>query len=239
MKTRKNRKKFKKNIHGGEDKENDIMDQVKKERDIVFNLGELPVVTKASNLLSGLTIKGIERFGLLLGLDLSNTENFGEKLDQIKNALMDSKNREKIREIIEELANTGAIMLEAAGPFLQQFVDKSIKIGTNSFSKIAEAAVKITLNTAEEIPGVGVIIGIVRSLSNAGEAALAASNAATQMVATASDTINAASKNYEKLIKEKMNSVNRINNSVTNFNKPMLTKSLVNKTVNRTVKNNK
>jgi 2'-5' RNA ligase len=30
MKTRKNRKKFKKNIYGGEDKENDIMNQVKK-----------------------------------------------------------------------------------------------------------------------------------------------------------------------------------------------------------------
>jgi hypothetical protein len=239
MKTRKNRKKFKKNIYGGEDKENDIMNQVKKERDIVFNLGKLPVVTKASNLLSGLTIKGIERFGQLLGVDLSNTENFSEKLDQIKNALMDSKNREKIKGIIEELANTGAIMLEAAGPFLQQFVDKSIKIGTKSFSKIAEAAVKITLNTAEEIPGVGVVIGTVRSLSNAGEAVLAASNAATQMVTSASDTINAASKNYERLIKEKMNSVNRINNSVTNFNKSMLTNSLLNKTVNRTAKNNK
>jgi hypothetical protein len=237
MKTRKYRKKIKKNIYGGESKENAIMRQVKKDNDIVFNLGKLPVVIQASNLLTGLTIKGLQRFGQLIGVDLSNTEDFSEKLDQIKIALADPKNKEKIRKIIEELANTGAIMLEAAGPFLEQLVDKSIKIGSESITKIAEAAVKVALNTAEEIPVAGIVIGMVRSLSNAGEAALAATNATNQMITSTSNTINAASKNYERLIKEKMNSENRINKSVTNFNKSLIKPSLLNKTNNRTAKN--
>ena len=128
-------------------------------------------------------------------------------------------------------------MLEAAGPFLEQLVDKSIKIGSESITKIAEAAVKVALNTAEEIPVAGIVIGMVRSLSNAGEAALAATNATNQMITSTSNTINAASKNYERLIKEKMNSENRINKSVTNFNKSLIKPSLLNKTNNRTAKN--
>lgn len=221
MKTRKNRT-VKKKYYGGTDNSsiNDIMRQVKKEDTVHFNLGNSPIIAKISNLLTGLTIKGIERLGGLLGVDLSNKENINKKLDQLRVVLADPRNKEKVKQIISEAARTGALMLEAAAPFIQPLVDKSIKIGSESMSKIGEAAVKIALNTAEEIPVAGVVIGTVRSLSNAGEAVLSATNAANQIMASTSDTINAASKNYERLLKEKMDSINRIDKSVENFQRP-------------------
>jgi hypothetical protein len=226
MKTRKHRNNVKKKLSGGNNNNTDeIMRQVVNDKKINFNLGDLPVVKKANDLLSGLTVKGINRISELLGVDLSNSKNINEKLDEIKIALADPKNREKLKEVVREAAENGAIMLEAATPFIQPLVDKTIKVGTESASKIGEAAIKIALNTAEEIPVAGVVIGTVRSLSNAGEAALSASNAASQIIASTSDTVNAASKNYEKIMKEKMkekmDSMNRISQSVGDFQKPI------------------
>jgi len=200
----------------------EIMDEVKKERE--FNLAESPIVEKTGELAEGVAVKSIEGVGNLLGVDLSNTENTGEKLDEIKTALSNPENKEKIREIVGEAAEVGSVAIEAASPFIQPLVDKSIEVGSNALSKMGESAVKIGLNTAEEIPGVGVLIGSVRSLSNAGEAFLAASNAAAEIVTASSDSINATTKNFQekmnKVRKEKESSINRINSSLKSFQQP-------------------
>ena len=200
----------------------EIMDEVKKERE--FNLGDSKILDKTGDLAEGVAVKSIEGVGNLLGVDLSDSQNTGEKLEEIKTALSDPKNKEKVKEIISEAADVGAVVVEAASPFIKPLVEKSIDVGSVALSKMGESAVKIGLNTAEEIPGVGVLIGTVRSLSNAGEAVMAATNAAGEVVTASSDSINAATKNFERLIKEKQNSLNRINESVNNFTSPELQK---------------
>jgi len=198
-----------------------IMNEVKKERKFnIASLGNIPMFKKTSELAEGLTIKGIEHLGILLGVDLSNSQSINEKLAQIKVALADPKNKEKIKEIVSEAAKVGAVAIEAASPFIKPLVDKTVEVGSDALTKMSEAAVKIGLNTAEEIPGVGIVIGTVRSLSNAGEAFAAATNAASEVVTTTSDSINAATKNFERLMKEKMDSVNRINDSLNKFQQP-------------------
>jgi hypothetical protein len=236
-KTKKNNKNYNKNhkythykkkniLTGGNVLSNDnnagqIMNEVKNERKFnIASLGNIPIFKKSSELAEGLTVKGVERVGSLLGVNLSDSRSVNEKLDQIKFALADPENKEKVKEIVSQAAEVGAVALEAASPFIQPLVNKSIAVGTEAMSKISESAVKIALNTAEEIPVAGVVIGTVRSLSNAGEAFAAASSAASQVVAASSDTINAATKNFERLMKEKMNSVNRINESVNKFQQP-------------------
>ena len=199
---------------------NEIMNEVKKERELNFNLGDLPVLKKSRELVEGLAIKGIEHIGLLLGVDLSNSQDINEKLEKIRIAFADPKNKEKVREIVSEAAEVGNVALEAALPFIKPLVDKTVDVGREALSKLGESAVKIGLNTAEEIPGVGVVLGTVRSLSDAGEAMVAASNAASEVVTTTSDSINAATKNFERLMKEKMQGLNRINDSVSKFQKP-------------------
>jgi hypothetical protein len=199
----------------------EIMNEIKKERKFNLNLGNIPVFKKTSELVEGLTIKGIEHLGLLLGVDLSNPQGINEKLEKIKIALADPKNKEKIQEIVNEAAKVGVVAIEAAEPFIKPLVDKTVELGSEALTKLGESAVKIGLNTAEEIPGVGVVIGTVRSLSNASEALLSASNAASEIITNTSDSINAASKNFERLMKEKMDSLNRINDSVNKFQTPL------------------
>ena len=199
---------------------NEIMNEVKNERKTNINLGNIHMFKKTGELIEGLTIKGIENLGILLGVDLSNSQSINEKLTQIKIALADPKNKEKVKEIVSEAAKVGAVAIEAASPFIKPLVDKTVELGSDALSKMGEAAVKIGLNTAEEIPGVGVVIGTVRSLSNASEALLATSNSVSEIVTASSDTINAATKNFERLMKEKMNSMNRINESVSRFQQP-------------------
>jgi len=199
---------------------NEIMNEVKNERKSNINLGNIPMFKKTGDLAEGLTIKGIENLGLLLGVDLSNSQSINAKLTQIKIALADPKNKEKVKEIVSEAAKVGAVAIEAASPFIKPLVDKTVELGSDALTKMGEAAVKIGLNTAEEIPGVGVVIGTVRSLSNASEALLAASNSASEIVTASSDTINAAIKNFERLMEEKINSMNRINESVSRFQQP-------------------
>jgi hypothetical protein len=217
---------YKNRLIGGNSLSNDnnasqIMNEVKNERKFnIASLGNIPMLKKTSELAEGLTIKGIEHLGILLGVDLSNSQSINEKLAQIKIALADPKNKEKIKEIVSEAAKVGAVAIEAASPFIKPLVDKTVELGSDALTKMSEAAVKIGLNTAEEIPGVGVVIGTVRSLSNAGEAFAAASSAASEVVTTTSDSINAATKNFERLMKEKMNSVNRINDSLNKFQQP-------------------
>jgi hypothetical protein len=216
---------YKNRLIGGDSLSNDnnasqIMNEVKKERKFNMDLGNIPMFKKSSELAEGLTIKGIEHLGILLGVDLSNTQSINEKLNQIKIALADPKNKEKVKEIVSEAAKVGAVAIEAASPFIKPLLDKTVELGSDALTKMSEAAVKIGLNTAEEIPGVGVVIGTVRSLSNAGEAFAAATNAASEVVTTTSDSINAATKNFERLMKEKMNSVNRINDSLNKFQQP-------------------
>ena len=199
---------------------NEIMNEVKKERKTNFALGNLPVIKKSRELLEGLSIKGIDHLALLLGVDLYSSQDINEKLEKIKIALADPRNKEKVREIVSEAAKVGSVALEAASPFIKPLVDKTVDVGSEALSKMGESAVKIGLNTVEEIPGVGVVIGTVRSLNDAGEAVVAASNAASEVITTTSDSINAATKNFERLMKEKMQGLNRINDSVSKFQKP-------------------
>ena len=215
-------------LHGGGDEDTfnqneeqsmnqstEIMNEVKKERE--FNLGDSTILDKTGELAEGVAVKSLEGVGNLIGVDLSDSQNTGEKLEEIKTALSDPQNKEKVKEIISEAADVGAVAIEAASPFIKPLVEKSINVGSEALSKMGESAVKIGLNTAEEIPGVGVLIGTVRSLSNAGEAVMAATNAAGEVVTASSDSINAATKNFERLMKEKQNSLNRINDSVNKF----------------------
>jgi hypothetical protein len=242
IKIRKTRKNNKKNIkfHKNENKNiviggyndltndsyaNEIMNQVKSERKNNFdkfnvNLGNFPLFKKTTDLVEGLTIKGIEHLAILLGVDLSNSQSINTKLEEIKLALIDPRNKEKVKEIISEAAKVGAVAIEAADPFIKPLLEKTTKIGQEALSKLGETAVKIGLNTAEEIPGVGILVGSVRSLSDAGEAFISSANAANEVITTTSDSINAATKNFERLMKEKMERLNRINDSVNKFKQP-------------------
>lgn len=185
------------------------------------DLEDSELLNKSVDLAEGLGVKALEGIGNTVGVDITNPEQVNEKLRRIKETITDPRNIEQLKDIASNVAEIGAVGIEAAKPFIDPLIDTTVDKFKTAASEIGEAGVKIALNTAEEIPGVGVVIGTIRSLSNAGEAGLAAVNAGSEVVKTASDSINAATKNFNRLIKEKGDLVNRTQESINNFMNPL------------------
>lgn len=206
------------NLNNNTETSNELLNEVKKEHE--FNLSASPILQKTSELAQGIALKTVENIGMLLGIDLSNPQDINGNLDKIKIALSDPETKEKIRAIIGQISEILGVAIEAASPFIEPLMNKTFEVGTEALSKMGESGVKIALNTAEEIPGVGVLIGTIRSLSNAMEAFLAGVNAGDEVITSSSDSINAAVRNFKQIMKDKQNSLNRISNSVNDFQLP-------------------
>jgi hypothetical protein len=184
------------------------------------DLGDSNFLEKTGQLAEGVTVNAIENTGALLGVDLSNPKETSEKLDDMKENMTSPENVEKMTEIVGEAAKVGAVALGAAEPFTDPLLKKSGEILEKSGSIIGKAGVNILLNTAEEIPGVGVVIGTVRSLSKIGEAGLAVVDATSEVVTTSSDSVNATTKNFNDLMQEKGDVLKRTDDSVKEFEEP-------------------
>ena len=123
--------------------------------------------------------------------------------------------------MVANFAQVGIVALDAAKPFIDDLIDEIFEKLKVVGTEFGEAGVKIALNTLEEIPGYGVIIGTIRSASNAAEAVLASSNAFSEVVTKTSDTINASVQNFDKLMKEKGDLINRTTESINKFSENM------------------
>ena len=169
--------------------------------ELTTGLADSEIVKDSVALTEGIAAASLEGVGDLVGVDLEHPEQTTEKLNTL----------------VENSAIIGAVALEAADPFIQPMVDKTIDVASKSVSKLGETGVKVLLNTATEIPGVGVIIGSARSLSNIVEAGLSLTDAASQIITTFSDTMNASSRNFSNLIKQKGNITKRTDDSIKTF----------------------
>lgn len=196
---------------------NKIMEQVKSERKL--DLGNMEIVQKTQNLLKGLFLQATENIAKIANVDINSSTSVDQKLQQIKEALINPENKEKLKAIISELAKNGVIVIQAASPFLKELTDKVVPIITKTASDIGESIVKIGLNTAEEIPGVGVLIGTIRNISNVGEAISSSTNAASEIVTNTSDALKGVIMNYKNITQENMGRLNNINNSINEFKK--------------------
>jgi hypothetical protein len=194
---------------------NQIMEQVKAQRKV--DLGNNEIIQKMQNLLKGFFIQATEKIAKLANVDINDSTLMDAKLDQIKNALNNPNNKEKLKEITNELSKNAAVVIQAASPFLNELVDKIVPIGTKTLSEIGEAIVKIGLNTVEEIPGVGILVGTIRSIGNAGEAIAASTNAAAEVVTIVSDALKGSIMNYNKIAQENAGRLNNINKSINQF----------------------
>jgi hypothetical protein len=186
-----------------------------------FSLGDSEVMDKVVDLSEGLAIKTIDNTASMFGVDLNNSENFKEKLEDIKNVLDNPENKELLKDIAGEVSEIGVVALQAAKPFVNELItevsDKLEVIG----NEFGETGVKVALNTLTEIPGYGIIVGTIRSASNIGEAILASTNATAEVITTVSDTTNATLQNFDNLLKEKGDVLARTTESINKFSENM------------------
>jgi hypothetical protein len=171
------------------------------------SLANSPFVTFSIQIAKGVLLSTINTISYLLGVDLTNPEKTEEQLARIKQTLSNPEMQQKVLDI-----------LEAAEPFLEPlistFIAKLQMIGTKS----ASALVNVILDTAQGVPGAGIVLGAIRSATNVGEAIFATINAISQMVTKTSDTVNATSQNLERIVEEKRNNINQ---SVEEFSNPI------------------
>lgn len=236
------RKKTSKNLYGGNQidninnvSQNDAIQEINKQvnqensfKNLLpsyqmpsINLENSELLNKATDLVEGVGVQAIDKLGNSLGFDLTNPEQINQKLQKINETLTNPNNIAQLKEIMSNVAEIGAVGIEAAQPFIDPLIETTVDKFKTAASEMGEAGVKIALNTAEEIPGVGVIVGTIRNISNASEAGLAAINAGSEVVKTASDSINAATKNFNRLIKEKGDLLERTQNSINTFMNPL------------------
>jgi len=155
-------------------------------------------------------VNSLDNMGKLVGVDLEDPASLQQKIDNMKQTLSNPETTRKLMEL-------GGIAVEASAPFTKPLIDKTVESGKEALSQIGEAGVKVILNTAEEIPGVGIVLGTIRSANNIAEAAISSINAGTEVWTSTSDTINQTVKNFNRLIKEKTDVLNRTENSVNQF----------------------
>jgi hypothetical protein len=188
--------------------------------DLVENVGER-IVSDSTNLAAGVTLNAIERTTALVGVDLTDADATNKKLDEIKANFNDPKTQEKVQEVVGEAAKVGVVAVDASKPFVNKFMATVADEGGEVLTKFGETGIKVLLNTATEIPGVGVVIGTVRSVSNIGEAVAATANATSEVVTASADTVNAATKNFDQLIDEKQDIEKRTQSSVSKYEDPL------------------
>jgi hypothetical protein len=162
-------------------------------------------------------MKIIDDTAQFLNINLNDSEQFNQRLEELKMVLNDPKNKELMKEIVANFAQVGIVALEAAEPFMNKLISDIFEKLTIMGNEFGEAGIKIGLNTLEEIPGYGIIIGTIRSVSNAAEAVIASSNTASEIMTIAADTTNASLQNFDKLLKEKGDLLARTTESINQF----------------------
>jgi hypothetical protein len=247
IRTKRNKRLRKKNksfkIYGGSENENigkkdidskdtdDLTKQIKAQHSLSnflpdfglsnVNLGDSKVLEKLTDLSESLAVKTIDKSAEYLNVDLKNSEQFKEKLEDLKNIFNNPENKKLIGEVVANLSEVGVVALTAASPFITKLFEEITEKVKLIGSEFGETGVKVAMNTLGEIPGYGIIVGTIRSASNIGEAILASTNATAEVVTTASDTLNASMQSFDKLLKEKGELINRTTDSINKFSENM------------------
>ncbi len=174
--------------------------------------------SQAEKLAVGTAENVISGVGCLVGVDLKNPE-IGKKLDEINSSLTNKDNLDKMREVVANAAEAGEIAVEAAEPLIDPLTklvsDTAEKIGTN----FSEAAVKVALNTVEEIPGYGIIAGTIRSALNTGDAIAGSVEAASEALEATNELGKTFSRKIKQIVRDKENVLDRTSDTIQKYEK--------------------
>jgi hypothetical protein len=185
------------------------------------------LASTASNIAAGVANKANQVGAIIVGEFNKNMEGpvketvstaVGKTVEAAKDVLEAANEKlnnpefvQDVAEAAKNAANTTAIMVEAAGPAINQAIDKASEIGTKVASKVGESAVSIALNTAEAIPGAGAVVGLARDVDKVVTAGEAIVGAGAETATTFADTL----KNAEEAIMKKMSETSAVTSRIT------------------------
>lgn len=159
---------------------------------------------------SGITETVPEAIGKTVDIAKDVLEKTSEKLE-------DPQFQEDLKIAAANIADKASIVLDAADKPINKLVDKSVVIGEKLGEKMASSAVKIGLNAAGIIPGVGEVLNAVRVVDDVAKAGLAVADAGAQGIEMSADTVSETLDAIQEKIDQAENVLDRTNGSVTDF----------------------
>lgn len=164
-------------------------------------------------------LNAIENTGNYVGVDLQNPNEITNQLLAVKKTLENTTN-------LQELAIIGSLVLEAATPFIEPLINKIVFYGEEVGERVGKAIVSVILNTLEAVPIYGIVVGTIRSVNTIAVTILSSINTAALTIQEIRNTVQFTVDEFEELKREYMyqlqkqreKSVNRIQNSIQNFN---------------------
>lgn len=199
-----------------------------------------PATNLVKNTASSMASKAISGASNFLGVDITNKDQVNSALEREISVLSDPKIREKMQEVIRKEAEVLAAGLQASQPAINQLVNTTTEAIEKSANKIGNAGVNIALNTLEEIPMLGILVGTIRSLDKAVQAAESVVDAGSEIVASSGDALGEVAKNINdsslnKQIKEKSQLLNKVGGSIADFHDSTLNpRKIISKNKNKT-----
>lgn len=157
-----------------------------------------PVIEKTGDLIEGASVNLIDKAGDLFGVDIDNPGSISEKLDDVKEALGDPENLEKLTDIAGEAGKIGEVAVVAFQPAAEKFVETTLPVVTDGFNKAVKGVVATGVNLAEDVAGP--FIGIPRTLLSAATAFNASVSAGSELVKGVSEGIQGGQENFERLM---------------------------------------
>ena len=159
---------------------------------------------------SGITETIPEAIGKTVDIAKDVLEKTSEKLE-------DPQFQEDLKIAASNIADKASIVLDAADKPLNKLVDKSMEIGEKLGEKMASSAVKIGLDTAGMIPGIGEVIEGVRVADDIAKAGFAVADAGAQSIKMSADTVTETLNAIQEKINQAENVLDRTSGSVTDF----------------------
>ena len=147
---------------------------------VIDNVNNNPAVEAAGNLLNNANqevakvINNVNKTITNTGTSETIENSLGKTVDIAKDVLEDVNAKlndpelvETVADTTEKISKTAATILEATKPAIKQVIGQTAEIAEESLSKVGASGVNILLDTADAIPGVGSVVGIVRAVDKA------------------------------------------------------------------------
>lgn len=151
---------------------------------------------------------------------IANTVDIAKDVVSTVNKTLDQPEFvEEVSDLTKKASETIASVVDAAEPALNDVIDKTSEIASKAAEKVGESAISVALNTAEEVPGAGVVVGTFRSLDKIATAGQAVVEAGADTVTTFADAASKVTDAIKEKIAQTSEIKNRIQSHVDKFNK--------------------
>jgi hypothetical protein len=121
-----------------------------------------PLFNLANTAANSFAKKAIDGLSGIVGVNLANPDAVNNVIKKELEILSNPEIQENNKNVIGEGAKIVSTGLQSAKPAIDEFVSTSVEEISKSGKKIGPALGNIVMNTLEEIPGPGILIGMVR-----------------------------------------------------------------------------